>query len=53
MESLKSWLEAESKNALPKSPLGVAIGYVWNRWQAFVRYTEEEFGEIGSECGDP
>lgn len=41
LESLKVWLEAESKAALPKSPLGVAIGYVLNRWEAFLRYTED------------
>jgi transposase len=41
LNSLKAWLEAESKNALPKSPLGVAIGYVLTRWEAFVRYTED------------
>jgi len=38
---LKVWLESESKDALPKSPLGVAIGYVLNRWEAFMRYTED------------
>jgi transposase len=41
LESLKAWLESASKNALPKSPLGVAIAYVLNRWNAFERYTEE------------
>jgi hypothetical protein len=41
LDSLKVWLEAESKDALPKSPPGVAIGYVLNRWEAFVRYTED------------
>jgi transposase/uncharacterized coiled-coil protein SlyX len=41
LDLLKVWLEAESKDALPKSPLGVAIGYVLNRWDAFVRYTED------------
>ena len=40
LDSLKVWLEAESKDALPKSPLGVAIAYVLSRWEAFVRYTE-------------
>jgi hypothetical protein len=43
LESLKAWLETESKSALPKSPLGVAIGYVLNRWEAFLRYTEEGY----------
>jgi transposase len=41
LDPLKVWLEAESKDALPKSPLGVAIGYVLSRWEAFVRYTED------------
>lgn len=41
LESLKAWLESESKDALPKSPLGMAIGYVLSRWEAFVRYTED------------
>ena len=41
LDSLKAWLESESKNALPKSPLGGAIGYVLTRWEAFVRYTED------------
>lgn len=41
LDLLKVWLDAESKDALPKSPLGVAIGYVLNRWEAFVRYTED------------
>jgi transposase len=39
LDSLRVWLEAESKGALPKSPFGVAIGYVLSRWEAFVRYT--------------
>lgn len=41
LDLLKVWLGAESKDALPKSPLGGAIGYVLNRWEAFVRYTED------------
>jgi hypothetical protein len=41
LELLKVWLEAESKSALPKSPLGAAIAYVLTRWEAFVRYTED------------
>lgn len=41
LDSLKAWLEAESKSALPKSPLGGAIGYVLSRCEAFVRYTED------------
>ena len=40
LDSLKAWLETESKNALPKSPLG-GLAYVLSRWEAFVRYTED------------
>jgi transposase len=52
LELLKAWLEAESKGALPKSPLGVAIGYVLNRWQAFLRYTEEGYLSIDNNLSE-
>jgi transposase len=41
LRELKAWLDAESKSALPKSPLGEAVAYVLNRWPAFERYTED------------
>jgi transposase len=52
LASLKTWLEAESKSALPKSPLGVAIGYVRNRWEAFLRYTEEGYLSVDNNLSE-
>ena len=52
LEVLKAWLEAESKSALPKSPLGVAIAYVLNRWPAFLRYTEEGYLSIDNNLSE-
>jgi transposase len=52
LESLKAWLEAESKSALPKSPLGVAIAYVLNRWEAFLRYMEEGYLSIDNNLSE-
>ena len=52
LELLKVWLETASKSALPKSPLGVAIGYVSNRWEAFVRYTEEGYLSIDNNLSE-
>ena len=49
---MKTWLEAESKSALPKSPLGVAIGYVRNRWEAFLRYTDEGYLSIDNNLSE-
>lgn len=41
MEELRLWLEENLKTTLPKSPLGQAIGYARNHWQALVRYLDE------------
>lgn len=37
---LEKWLAEQKPNALPKSPLGAAIGYVTNNWAALKRYLE-------------
>ena len=34
LEDFETWLEAERPNVLPKSPLGGAIGYMRNNWEA-------------------
>jgi transposase len=44
IESFKKWLEAQRPDALPKSPLGAAIGYVQNQWEALTRYASS--GEL-------
>ena len=38
-----SWLVAQRARALPKSPLGEAVGYALSNWQALMRYTEQGY----------
>lgn len=43
LEELEGWLDRERAGALPKSPLGQAITYARNNWQALSRYLEAGF----------
>lgn len=43
LEELERWLARERAGALPKSPLGQAITYARNNWQALSRYLEAGF----------
>jgi transposase len=40
---LEKWLAEQKVGALPKSPLGAAIGYATNNWKALKRYLEQGF----------
>ena len=40
LEELKAWLELKKVAVLPKSPIGKAIGYALNQWDALVRYAD-------------
>lgn len=42
-EELSKWLGEQKPGALPKSPLGSAIGYASNNWDALKRYLEQGF----------
>lgn len=39
-DELEKWLAEHKSGALPKSPLGSAIGYATNNWKALKRYLE-------------
>ena len=41
LDTLKEWLDTEHPRALPKSPIGEAIQYALNQWQALNRYLED------------
>jgi transposase len=41
--ALKQWLDEQRPQALPKSPLGQAIGYALNHWDALERYLEQGY----------
>jgi transposase len=42
-DELSKWLGEQKPGALPKSPLGTAIGYASNNWDALKRYLERGF----------
>ena len=41
LEKLHAYLQKQQAAALPKSPLGAAIGYALRNWVALTRYTED------------
>jgi transposase len=43
LTTLKQWLDAQRPGVLPKSLLGVAIGYALNNWVALKRYLEKGY----------
>lgn len=42
-DELSKWLAEQKPGALPKSPLGIAIGYASNNWAALKRYLDRGF----------
>jgi transposase len=49
---LKKWLEQMSPDALPKTPLGKAIGYATNNWAALSRYVEAGYLAIDNNLSE-
>ena len=45
-DKFHDWLEAERPKVLPKSPIGEAIGYALNHWEALKRPLEAGFLEL-------
>lgn len=41
LEEFHAWLDLTETQALPKSPLGKAIGYARNQWPALLRYVDD------------
>jgi transposase len=52
LEHFKTWLDAQKPDVLPKSPLGGAIGYVQNQWEALKRYTSSGFLSIDNNVSE-
>ncbi len=46
LDDIHAYLEKEREQVLPKSPIGVAIGYALSNWRALVRYLEDGDLEI-------
>jgi hypothetical protein len=47
-----TWLEAQRPEVLPKSPMGEAISYGLNNWEALRRYTEAGFLAIDNNVAE-
>jgi transposase len=52
LEQFHQWLLAECPEALPKSPMGEAIAYALNNWEALRRYTEAGFLTIDNNMAE-
>ena len=42
LDALKAWMEAQSALHLPKGPMGQALSYALNQWQALERFVDDE-----------
>ena len=52
LAGLKTWLDEQRPKALPKSPLGQAIGYALNHWGALRRYLEQGYLAIDNNLSE-
>jgi hypothetical protein len=52
LEQFHQWLLAQRAEVLPKSPMGEAIAYVLNNWEALRRYTEAGFLTIDNNASE-
>jgi transposase len=52
LDALKRWLDEQRPQALPKSPLGQAIGYALNQWEALSRYREQGYLAIDNNLSE-
>ena len=50
--AFETWLEAQKPDVLPKSPMGGAIGYVQNHWEALIRYTSSGYLSIDNNVSE-
>lgn len=52
LEKIGAWMKARACDTLPKSPLGLAIGYARNQWQALIRYVEDGALEVDNNAAE-
>ena len=52
LTKLLTWLDQQKPQALPKSPLGQAIGYALNNWEALKRYQEQGYLAIDNNLSE-
>jgi transposase len=52
LDEMKKWLDENKGKALPKTPLGQAIGYALNNWKALCRYLEAGYLAIDNNLSE-
>jgi transposase len=52
LTELKKWLDETKPKALPKTPLGQAIGYALNNWETLQRYLEQGYLAIDNNLSE-
>ena len=52
LTAMRQWLLEEQKSVLPKSPMGEAITYALNQWEALTRYTDAGFLDIDNNVAE-
>jgi hypothetical protein len=52
LEEMKSVLDEYKKQVLPKSPMGKAITYALNQWEALIRYIDDPLLEIDNNISE-
>jgi transposase len=52
LEEMKKWLDEHKDKALPKTPLGQALGYALNNWKALCRYLEQGYLAIDNNLSE-
>jgi transposase len=52
LEQFRAWLVAQRPEVLPKSPMGEAIAYALNNWEALRRYSEAGFLAIDNNVAE-
>jgi transposase len=51
-DEFHTWLVEQQTRALPKSPLGEAVGYALSNWAALMRYTEQGYLAIDNNLAE-
>ena len=51
-EEFHTWLAVQRARALPKSPLGEAVGYALSNWDALMRYTDQGYLAIDNNLSE-
>jgi hypothetical protein len=52
LERFRKWLEEQTPDVLPKSPISSAIGYVQNHWEALILYTSSGYLAIDNNVAE-